>query len=572
MQLRPYQQTAVNAVYDYLRDKEKRELNPCVVAPTASGKTLMIAQIVKDAVEAWEGRVLLVTHVKELVEQGANKIQSLCPNLEVGIHSASLGRYDTKQKVIVASIQSIYQKAALLGHFDLMLVDEAHLLPESGEGRYRTFFAEAKTVNPRMRIVGFTATPYRLNGGNLCKPGNILNEVCYDIKVTDLLAQGYVSKLISKEGEAEADLSELKLEHGEFVTAQVDAAMRKDDLVERTCKEIVEKTRKRRHVLLFCASVAHCKAVAEAIARLSGEECPIVTGDTPQADRADLLERFKGTATDDLFGTVRSKPLKYLANVNVLTTGFDAPNIDCVVLLRPTASTSLYVQMVGRGFRLAPGKTDCLILDYGGNVVRHGPVNDLLIANDGPEKHKPPRRCPKCRTVIPYRQQVCPECGYVFPPPEERKPPKLSAHSTTKDIIGERKKANDITYTVLDTHYFVHRPKNPDSPDLLRIEMTVAEQSKPIRVWKFPEGDKPWQKRQWANWWRGHCYDPSVPIPWTAKDAVAAIEVGAVLRRPITVVLRYIEGKPIPKDIGYNFAPEPTIEEALSASDDNFPF
>ena len=133
MILRPYQQEAVNAVYDYLR---KKEGNPCVVLPTASGKTPLLATICRDAVMHWNGRVLVLAHVKELLQQAADKLQAICPDVPIGIYSAGLGSRDTKEPVIVAGIQSVYQKAALLGHFDLIIIDEAHLLPEDGEGMY----------------------------------------------------------------------------------------------------------------------------------------------------------------------------------------------------------------------------------------------------------------------------------------------------------------------------------------------------------------------------------------------------------------------------------------------------
>ena len=218
MQLRPYQQEAVDAVYRFLC--ENAELNPCVVAPTGAGKSVIIAQLVMDVVMRWDGRVLLLAHVKELLEQNAEKIQALCPTLDIGLHSAGLGRYDTKNAAIVAGIQSVYRKAELLGRFDLVIVDEAHLISPSGDGMYRTLLAKLKTLNPQLRIVGLTATPYRLDGGLICKPENFLNTICYDIKVTYLIEQGYISRLVSQEGVAETDFSAFHLRGGEFVNEE----------------------------------------------------------------------------------------------------------------------------------------------------------------------------------------------------------------------------------------------------------------------------------------------------------------------------------------------------------------
>ena len=173
MQLRPYQQAAVDAVYEHLRSKET---NPCVVIPCGCGKSLVLAQIAKDAVEKWNGRVLLLAHVKELLEQNAD-IRKLCPELKIGIYSAGLKSRDTTEQVIVAGIQSMYNKACELDAFDLVVVDEAHAISSEGDGMYRTFLADMKVINPHVRVIGLTATPFRLKGGLICKPENILNEI-----------------------------------------------------------------------------------------------------------------------------------------------------------------------------------------------------------------------------------------------------------------------------------------------------------------------------------------------------------------------------------------------------------
>ena len=174
MNLRPYQAEAVQAVYNALR---ARSDNPCVVLPTGTGKSLVIAQIVSDAVSRWQGRVLILAHVKELLEQNADKIRRLCPSIEIGIYSAGLRSREKTQSCIVAGIQSVYQRACELGSFNLVIVDECHLIPVAGDGMYRQFLAEARIVNPKLRTIGLTATPYRLSGGLICKPENAIHAV-----------------------------------------------------------------------------------------------------------------------------------------------------------------------------------------------------------------------------------------------------------------------------------------------------------------------------------------------------------------------------------------------------------
>ena len=248
MELRPYQAEAVEAVYNHLRTKDN---NPCIVLPTGTGKSVVIAKIVSDAVSQWGGRALILAHVKELLEQNAGKVKALCPEIPIGIFSAGLKSRDTDEPVIVAGIQSVYEKACDLGAFDLIIVDEAHLIAPDGDGMYRTFLKDMKVINPKVRVIGLTATPFRLKGGLICQPENILNEICYEAGLKEMIAQGYLSPLISKSGRTVAKLDGLHVRGGEFINAEVEAAMDKDDLVTSACREIVELTRDRKSFLIF---------------------------------------------------------------------------------------------------------------------------------------------------------------------------------------------------------------------------------------------------------------------------------------------------------------------------------
>jgi len=174
LSLRPYQLEAKSSVYDHLRTRDD---NPCVVIPTAGGKTPVMASICQDAVGLWKGRVLILAHVKELLEQAADKLNAICPEVRFGVYSAGLKRRDTTHPVIVAGIQSVYKRACDLDAFDLVVIDEAHMIPPDGDGMYRQFLADARMVNPNLRIVGFTATPFRLKTGSICTPDGFLNQV-----------------------------------------------------------------------------------------------------------------------------------------------------------------------------------------------------------------------------------------------------------------------------------------------------------------------------------------------------------------------------------------------------------
>ena len=554
MNLRPYQQAAVNAVYDHLRTKDN---NPCVVLPTGTGKSVVIAQIVSDAVANWNGRVLILAHVKELLEQNAGKVKALCPDIELGIFSAGLKSRDTDEPVIVAGIQSVYDKACDLGAFDLIIVDEAHLIAPDGDGMYRTFLKDMKVINPNVRVIGLTATPFRLKGGLICQPDNILNEVCFEAGLKDMIHQGYLSPLISRAGKTEANLNDLHIRGGEFVNADIEKAMDKEDIVDSACREIVELTRERKSVLIFTTSVEHCHHIAEKITAYSGEECAIVTGDTAPGERAEIISRFKGDFVPaDLFGTPKP-PLKFLANVNVLTTGFDAPNTDCVVLLRPTNSAGLLIQMVGRGTRLSPdtGKTNCLVLDYGENIMRHGPVDMITIKEKGEGSGEAPaKKCPQCLALIHAAYQSCPECGYEFPPPQKN---NTTEHASREGIISGEVFFDE--YAVQDTYFSVHSKKyaDPDTPKTMRIDYRIGF-GEYKSEWVCPEHTG-YAREKFEKWWTKRAAY-GYPIPTTARQAVHMANNG-ILAPTLKITVKSTAGEKFDRITKYEFGERPPMRE-----------
>lgn len=373
MQLRDYQQEAVQAAYNHLRTRDD---NPCIVIPTGGGKTPVLAQICLDATLEWSGRVLILAHVKELLEQAVKTLQGIDERLltKVGVYSAGLGKRQVGTPITVAGIQSVYKKATKLGRYDLIIVDEAHLIPIEGDGMYRQFLAEAKLVNPSVRVIGLTATPYRMKDGMICAPENILNHICHETGVRELIARGFLCNLKSRAGTREVDTDGLHIRAGEFIQQEMETLMGEDELVKAACADVVDVADKegRKACLIFAAGVEHGGKVAARIRELTGAEVGEIYGDTAAGERSGLVKRF------------REGGLRYLVNMNVLTIGFDAPNVDMIALLRPTASPGLYYQMVGRGFRICEGKNFCRVLDYGNNVIRHGPVDTLKP--DGKQK------------------------------------------------------------------------------------------------------------------------------------------------------------------------------------------
>lgn len=549
MQLRPYQHEAVQTVYHHLRTHDD---NPCVVIPTAGGKTPVIATICRDAVRDWGGRVLILAHVRELLEQIADKLRVVAPELPVGIYSAGLNRRDLGYSVTIAGIQSVYQRANDIGHADLMIVDEAHLIPPDGEGMYRTFLSEARTINPQLRVIGFTATPFRMKSGTICAPDNILNTICYEIGVRELIVQGYLCPLRTKGGSQRPDYDRLHVRGGEYVANEVEDLMDEDSLVLSACREIVDHTQDRRSVLIFASGVRHGEHICRVFEERHGIECGFVCGETLPFHRDDTLRRF------------RTGALKYLCNVNVLTTGFDAPNIDCVALVRPTLSPGLYYQMVGRGFRLHPGKADCLVLDFGGNVLRHGPVDAIRITDAAPSStgEAPAKECPRCRELIAAGYATCPACGHEFPPRERA---KHEAVANDAAILSDQVERN--TYEVSDVFYSVHVKHGapPSAPRTMRVDYRVSF-NEYVSEWVCFEHTG-FAREKAERWWQRRS---SEPVPDNIEDAVRLAESGA-LAKTLEITVERRPGDPFDRVVAYRLAEVPPVGAWLP-NEDEIPF
>ena len=543
LQLRPYQREAVDAVYRHLRE---RDTNPVVVIPTAGGKTPLLATLCRDAVQQWNGRVLVVSHVKELLQQAVDKLKTVCPELPVGVYSAGLNRRETRQSVIVAGIQSIYKRALELEAFDLVIVDEAHLIPTDGDGMYRQFLADLKAINPYVRVIGLTATPFRLDAGSICAPDHFLHEICYEIGVKELIRDGYLCPLITKAGTVKADTAALHVRGGEFIASEAEELMDREGLVDSACQEVVTSTAYRQACLIFACGIKHGRHVVNVLREKHGIECGFVCGDTSSGERDEVLARFRGQTSGKLFS---QPPLKYLCNVNVLTTGFDAPNIDCVVLLRPTMSPGLFYQMVGRGFRLHPGKQNCLVLDFGGNAVRHGPVDQIKVKDKSEGTGEAPaKECPECHSIIALGYARCPECGYEFLPPER---PKHEAQASGAGILSGQVTITE--YSVSDTYYYVHvkRDASESAPRSMRVDYKIG--------WHLYKSEwvcfehRGFARQKAVAWWRQRSPDP---VPETAERAVELANAGAVAATH-KIKVRAIAGEQYERIIDHELGPMP---------------
>jgi len=463
LQPRPYQAEAQDALDLHLRTKTT---NPCVVIPTGGGKSLMMAW----AIQAWKRdhpgfRCCILAHRKELVSQNATELHGIWPGGDIGVYAAGLKCRDTENDIIYASIDSICKRWGEFPAFDCLIIDEAHRIPPRGEGKYRSFIEGCRIVNPNLRVVGFTATPFRMGCGPICHKDHILHEVCYEANIADLIHDGFLCQLRSKVGQDSPEMDAVKRNSGgDYITKSLAEATDTPELVQAAIRSAmgIIHAENRKSVVFFTVDVEHCNHVSMELRRW-GIEAPTVTGKTPAGQRAQI-------AADFISGRYRA-----ICNVNVYTEGFNAKRVDCIVLLRPTLSPGLYAQMVGRGLRVHPDKTDCLVLDYAHCIETHGPIDCL----DGGEVALVV--CGECGDSFSRAVRTCPHCGWEIPKQavermeaEERTRRMHEKEASQRAILGSEPEE----LTVSDVR--VHRHRKPGSPDSLRVQyrcgaMTVRE-------------------------------------------------------------------------------------------------
>src|SRR5690625_1618694 len=408
-QLRPYQAEAIQSVYDYFSDL--RGDAPVVIVPTAGGKSLIVASFMQRALLEFPGtRILAAAHIKELIGQNFQEVLKLWPDAPAGIYSAGLGRRQSRAQLLFCGVQSVYRKAREIGHVDLLMIDEAHLVSRSRNSQYGQLIEGLREINPAMKIIGLSATPWRMDSGPLYEgEGAIFDGVAYIIRVDYLVREGYLSPLISKRPGMVMDITGLHKRGGEYIDKEMSERFDTCEITEAAVSEILHFGQDRKAWLVFCINVQHALNVRDTLRR-RGIHAETITGETPAGERDRLVRQYKA-------GQIRC-----LTSVNVIATGFNAPHVDLIALMRPTASTALYVQQVGRGFRRAPGKTDCLVLDFAKVVATHGPVDAIEITskkrNDGGGE-APTKVCPECEEILHAAAIECAACGYLYPEREE---------------------------------------------------------------------------------------------------------------------------------------------------------
>ena len=437
--LRTYQREAIDAVFDYWQNEPG---NPLIDLATGTGKSLVMAQLITELLSGWPHmRVVIAAHVEELISQNYEELVGVWPFAPAGIYAASLNRRDYHSQIMFASIHTVYNKTHQIGHVDVLMVDECHMIPFNDNTKYRKFINDLRKINPDMKIVGLTATDYRLDGGRLTEHDDrIFDEVVYSYGIREGIADGYLAPLTSKAMDTGFDLTGVGKLGGDYKQNALQAAVDKADVTNAAVAEIVARGHDRRSWLVFGSGVEHALHIRDAI-RAHGIVCETITGETPKQERRDLIEAYK------------NYEIRALTNNSVLTTGFNHKGVDLLAFMRPTQSLSLYVQMAGRATRplyargmplntpderkaaiAASEKPNALVLDFAKLAYTHGPVDMVKPKEPGKGTGEPPvKQCPECDELIHISVMKCTCCGYDFPPSEEI---KLTAVSGNAPIMS----------------------------------------------------------------------------------------------------------------------------------------
>jgi DNA repair protein RadD len=399
---RQYQEDCENAILKYTLHKSG--FNPVVAVPTGGGKTkIMGSFIYKYLEEIPVANVLVISHTETIIRQDYKAIKSFFPGIIIGLYSSGLGS-KTIEKITVAGIQSIYKKGNLFQHFDIVIVDECHTVPTKGNGMYRQFFK--KVTCPR---VGLSGSPFRTGHGYVhTGEGALFNVLAYNLCSMDnfnaLVKDGYLTKLISKPPDYQMDTEGVKESAGDYNLKDLSRHFDRQELTDRACAELVKFGKNYKSWLVFAIDIEHADHINDELRRhgINSE----VLHSRSDTDRHELKEKFV------------YKQIRAIVSVGMITTGFDAPNIDLLVLLRPTKSPVLHVQMIGRGLRTCNGKDHCLVLDFAGNISRLGPINAVEVPTKRKKANgagKPVvKKCPKCGCLHHPTVKFCDVCGHEF--------------------------------------------------------------------------------------------------------------------------------------------------------------
>lgn len=523
IELRDYQDAAYEALCRDLR----AGVPGVAVLPTGAGKSLIIGAVANRAIK-FNKRTLILAPSAELVEQDLAALNTLRADAPASTACAMLGPVNINGKAVFATPHSIYQRA--LGFFDFVLIDEAHRLGPDDSSMLSQILRLLRETNTALRLAGLTATPFRGDGGRLID-GPHFEKISYEVSYLDLVRQGYLAKLVgpSEALRSQFDVSGIKVSKGDFDVGQMGQKFGARDTSAAVAAEIARLGHGRKSLIVFCCTKEHSADMAAALSAI-GIGAEFVTGDTETNERRRVLTEFKT-------GQIRA-----LCGVDVFATGFDAPNVDLIALCRPTQSPVTFVQQLGRGTRIAPGKNNCLVLDFAGNSRRLGPFDNPQIPERREDDNKPKsKQCFFCDAVVSIGARVCPYCSTML----------IASDPTPRAINIDMRPDFDSPLTtialqpatvgavaVISMEVSLHQ--KADAADSVRLRFKLAN-GRFVDEWLTCWHQKPHiaalARQKWLSRW------PELAVPATVAQAVALLKANLSRCTPAAVEVSATGGK-----------------------------
>lgn len=496
---RYYQSEAIDAIYHYFMNGGRG--NPLIALPTAAGKSIIPALFIEKTMKQWPNqRFLVMVHVSKLIEQNSAKMIEVWANAPIGIHSAGLKRRDVIAPIIFGGIQSMIKVAEAFGWRDIIFVDECHLISQDEGSQYLKFFAVMRRINPNVRIVGMTATKFRMGQGLLTDDG-IFTDIVYDMTDLDgfnkLLSEGYLCPLIPKRTKTELDVSNVGTSKGEFIQKQLEHEVDKAEITWRALEEAAYYGKNRQSWMIFASGISHSDHIAQMLGQMGIECASIHSKQDPKYNESALKAH-------------KNMELKSIVSFSKLTTGLDHPAIDFMIDLQPTLSVVRHIQKYGRPMRLHSGKVNSLCLDFARNIPRLGAVNDPIIPKKKGDKAGdiPIKLCGSCGCYNHISARVCDQCGAPF-----HFEVKFKATAGTDELIKI-----DVVPIIetFDVNYVVYK-KHEKIGKKPTLKTTYFSGTKAFSEWVTLEHTG-LAKHRANEWWRQR--SPNEP-PTTIDEAVS---------------------------------------------------
>lgn len=534
MKLRYYQRDAIESLYTYF---ERNDGNPLIVMATGTGKSVVIAKFIEEAMTAWPStRIINATHSRDLVSQNYAEFVNECPFADAGVYSAGLNRRDTHNAVLFAGIQSIYDKADQIGACDLLIIDEAQGVSEDDDTMWRKFISDMKLKNPYLKVIGLTATDYRMNSGLLTTGENaIFTDVVYEYGILRAIEDGYLCPIVPKTMGTAYDIESLPNRRGDYTESQLNAVFNIDEKTRAALDEVESYGADRKMWLIFAASTSHADAIHKEL-QARGYSGACVTDKTPPKER------------DKALSDAKSGKIRYLVNRYIFTVGSNIKSIDLIADFGRTLSAGLHVQKLGRGTRcigadihesIANGKINCLLLDFARNVDYHGPLDQIR----GKDKTKgsgdaPVKVCPGkmpdnsvCGELLFAGIRKCYRCGHDFEMGSE-----LDIRTNGGDSAVLSSQIEPEWHEVLSVSYAAHKKEDKKHATMKVTYSTIGGVFREWVCFDHPPGGYAhkkaykWFMDQFPRFAMPESVEAAIKCPWRKPKAILTMPDGKFWR------------------------------------------